>query len=178
MTKEEATEYETKLKDEMRQAAAELNLEEDLGSCLVEHHIIIYCKEVGKVFNGEDIKICFQEALIAGLQGAASLSAEDVFLYIRLLVTAAVLTGCVKEGKYDALEPYVIFCLHIKDVYGKGIKDEQFFRELRGWFRQKGEKAPAAASIMKAVENLNEMGILDIEDGKIYLKECLWGKPE
>ena len=62
--------------------------------------------------------------------------------------------------------------MHIKDAYSKGIKDEQFFRELRGWFRQKGEKAPAAASIMKAVENLKSIigSIPDYDDTLLAIK--------
>ncbi|MGN0131248.1 MAG: hypothetical protein ACI4AA_02275 [Lachnospiraceae bacterium] len=177
MTREKAIDYENQLKDKLRQTATELNLKEDIGNSLAEHYITIFCKEEKMIFDGENIRIDFKEALIAGLKSAASTaSADDVFSYIQLLIASAVLTGCAADGEYDLPEAYVVYCLHTKEAYDKGIREEQFVREMRSWYRRKEDKVPNGDSIMRAVGNLNAMKIVDIEDGKLYLKKHLWGK--
>ena len=83
MTRKEAMEYNDSLKKELEQAALKCGLEESVGAYIVDNYITVLPEDArkGMIFLGEDsasykagnIKMNLKEAIIAGLEFAASI---------------------------------------------------------------------------------------------------------
>lgn len=66
----------------------------------------------------------------------------------------------------------------MKGAYQSGIEEEQFILYLREWYmQQKGIKLERR-EIVEVINRLYKMKVTDFENGKICLKEKVWGKLE
>lgn len=75
-------------------------------------------------------------------------------------------------------EAYILYFLHQNNCYERRIDEEDFQSEFKMWCEEKLESYPDGAKCEKALRTLRKYKIIDIEDGKIYLKERIIGHVE
>ena len=186
MTRKEAMEYNDSLKKELEQAALEYGLEESAGTYIVDNYITVLPEDArkGMIFLGEDsasykagnIKMDLKKAIIAGLEFVASVSKpESVFNYIQLIIVSAFFIGKSVKRKLGRMEAYVVYLLHKKGAYDTGVEEERFIAEVQEWYRQKEGKTVGREEVVDAINNLYGIKAADFNNGKIYLKEYVWG---
>lgn len=186
MNRKEAIEYNESLKKELEQIALQYGLEKLVGTYIVDNYITVLPEDArkGMIFLGEDsasykvgnIKIDFKKAILAGLELVASVSKpESVFNYIQLIVTSVFFIGKSVKQELSRLEAYVVYLLHKKDAYDTGVEEERFIAEVQEWYRQKEGKTVGREEVVDAINNLYGIKVADFNNGKIYLKEYVWG---
>lgn len=160
-----------------------------MGTYIVDNYITVLPEDArkGMIFLGKDaasykggnIRIDFKKAVMAGLEFAASISEpESVFNYIQLIIAAAFFIGKSVKQELSRLEAYVVYLLHKKGAYDAGIDEERLIGEVQEWYQQKEGKAVGWEEVVGVINNLYSIKAADFSNGKIYLKEHVWGTVE
>lgn len=187
MTRKEAMEYDNALKQELERTALQYGMEEKVGDDLVDHFITVIPEDArkGMIFLGKDsisykpgnVKIDLKKALVIGLEYVASINKpESVFNYIQILIVSIFFV--VKSVKQDIgkLDAQVVYFLHERDAYEIEIEEETFICEMQEWYQQRYGEIIERADIVEALNFLNEVEVINFVDGKICLKEKVYGK--
>ena len=185
MNRKKAMEYNDRLKEELEQLALEYSLEESMGTYMVDNCITVIPEDArkGMVFLGREaasykmgnIKIDLKKAIIAGLEFIASVSKpESVFNYIQLIIVSVFFIEKSMKQKLDKMDAHIVYLLHKNNTYNIGIEEEKFINEVREWYKQNEEKDVTKEMVVKVINNLYEMKIVDLNNGYIYLKEYVW----
>lgn len=189
MNRKEAMEYNDCLKKKLEQAALKYDLDESTGAYIADNYITVLPEDArkGMIFLGEDsasykagnIKIDFKKAVMAGLELAASISKpESVFNYIQLLIASTLFIGKSVKHELTRLEAYIVYLLHKKGAYDRGIDENLLIGEVQEWYQHKEGKEVGREEVVNAINNLYSLNVADFDNGKIYLKEHVWGKEE
>ena len=171
MTRQDAIEYDNWLKSGLMQEAEVLGLGEKAGSDLADRYITVIPDDErkGMVFLGEEaasyklgnVRLDLKKAIVAALELAAS-------FFIQKSTKQEI-------GKNEA---YILYFLHQKNCYERGIDEEDFQDEFKIWCEEKMESCPDGVKCKKALRTLRKYKVIDIEDGKIYLRERVIGYVE
>ena len=78
------------------------------------------------------------------------------------------------KQKLDKMDAHIVYLLHKNNTYNIGIEEEKFINEVREWYKQNEEKDVTKEMVVKVINNLYEMKIVDLNNGYIYLKEYVW----
>jgi len=114
---------------------------------------------------------------VAGIGYVTSVSRpESIFSYIQLLIVSAIFIGKATEQKLSGIETYAVYLLHMKDAYHFGVEEETFIGELQEWCSTKGGIETNREKVVEALNHLYAMKTADFEEGKISLREQVWGK--
>lgn len=186
MTRQEAIDYDNELKNKMMLAAENLGLDKKTGADIVNDYIIVIPDDErkGMIFLGNDaasykfgnIRLDLKKAIAAGLELAASVNLpESFFNYLQMLIIGAFFIQKSTKQEIGKLEAYIVYRLHIRNAYEIGIQEETFLEDFKKWYQERQEKSLDATDIALLVKRLYQMKVLDIDDGKIYLKERVIG---
>ena len=189
MTRQKAMEYDGKLSSKLQDYADDCGENPETAKNIVDHFIeFIPDDDVkGMVFlNDEPVsyklgnaRIDLRKAILAGLELAASVNRpESIFNYIQLLIVSALFIRNATRQELTGIEAYAVYLLHRKGAYPFRIEEEQFILDLQQWYTQQKGDVLDLEEIQKAVSHLCAMNVTDSEDGKICLKEKVWGKLE
>lgn len=189
MTRQEAITYDNWLKNELMQAAGELGLSEKAGSDIADRYIMVIPDDERKgiIFLGEksasyklgNIRMDLKKAIVAGMELAASVSLpENFFNYLQLLIVGAFFIQKSTKQEIGKEEAYILYFLHQRNCYERGIDEMDFQNEFKMWCKGNLENCPDRLECEKAIMRLYGQKMIDIEDGKIYLKECVIGHAE
>jgi hypothetical protein len=189
MNRQKAMEYDENLGRELQDFADNCGENEETAKNIIDHFIEFIPDDdiKGMVFLNDDpvsyklgnVRLDLRKAILAGLELAASVSRpESIFNYIQLLIVSALFIRNAARQELTGIEAYAVYLLHRKDAYQSGIDEEQFILDLQEWYtQQKGIKLERD-QIVESINHLYEMKVADFENGKIYLKEKIWGKLE
>ena len=189
MTRQDAIEYDNWLKSGLMQEAEVLGLGEKAGSDLADRYITVIPDDErkGMVFLGEEaasyklgnVRLDLKKAIVAALELAASVSLpESLFNYLQLLIVGAFFIQKSTKQEIGKNEAYILYFLHQKNCYERGIDEEDFQDEFKIWCEEKMESCPDGVKCKKALRTLRKYKVIDIEDGKIYLRERVIGYVE
>lgn len=187
MTRQQAMAYDDKLSRKLQGYAGDCGENEAVAKGIVADFVeFLPDDDVKKmVFLGNDpvsyklgnARIDLRKAIGAGVEFAASVSRpESMFTYIQLLIVSVLFIRNITRQELNGLEAYVVYLLHIRGAYQFGIEEEQFILDMQEWHMQQKGIMPERAKIVETINHLYEMKVADFEDGKICLKEKVWGK--
>ena len=187
MDRQQALKYDTELNERLQKYAEDCGEDATVGKSIVEQFIEFLPDDElkGMVFLGRNPVSCklgnarlnLKKAIVAGIEYAASVSRpESTFGYIQLLIISAIFIGNATEQKLNGIEAHAVYLLHMKDAYQFGIEEEKFIGELQEWCSAKGDIETNSEKVVEALNHLYAMKTADFEDGKISLKEKVWGK--
>lgn len=189
MTRQRAMEYDDKLGKKLQDYASECGENAEVAKNIVDNFIEFIPDDdiKGMVFLNDDpvsyklgnARIDLRKAILAGLELAASVSRpESIFNYIQMLIVSALFVRNVTRQELNGIEAYTVYLLHMKGAYQFSIEEGQFILDLQEWYTQQKGMALEKGKIVEAINHLYEMKVAGIEDGKICLKEKVWGKLE
>lgn len=189
MTRQEALDYDNELKNKMTQEATMLGLEGNTGSSIVDNYIMvipddarkgmIFLRDEAVSYKFGNIRMDLKKAIVAGLELMASVSCpESLFNYVQLLVVGALFIQKVTQQNIGKIEAHIVYYLHIRNGYEIGIERESFIDDLFKWNKAKNENILNPVEIENAIKNLYKWKVIDIVDGKIWLKEIVVGITE
>lgn len=187
VTRGEAIQYDSFLKEELKQVAVQYNLDGVMGEYLVDNHIILIPDDArkGMIFLGDNsvsykkgnIKFDLKKALVAGLELVASISEpESAFNYIQLIIVCIFFIEKATKQEISKLEAYTIYLLHIEGVYSPGIEEGLFICEVQKLYEKREGECLEEKKIIEAINHLYEIKVVDFEEGEIYLIETVWLK--
>ena len=173
MTRQQAVEYDSKLSKELQGYASDSGEDKTVATNIVDNFIefipendmkgMIFLRNDPASYKLGNVRLDLKKAILAGLELAASASRpESIFNYIQMLIVSV----------------YIIYLLHIKGAYQSDIEEEQFIHDLQEWYMQRENTTLERGKIVGAINHLYEMKAVDFENGKIRLKEKVWGKLE
>lgn len=189
MIRQRAKEYDDKLGRKLQDYASECGENVEVAKNIVDNFIEFIPDDdiKGMVFLNDDpvfyklgnARIDLRKAILAGVELVASVSRpESVFNYIQLLIISALFVRNITRQELNGIEAYTVYLLHMKGAYQFSIKEEQFILDLQEWYTQQKGTALEKEKIVEAINHLYKMKVADFEDGKICLKENVWGKLE
>ena len=189
MDRQQAVKYDGDLRERISDNAKKFGEDEAFGRCIVDQFVeFLPDDEIkGMIFLGRDpvsyklgnARINLKQAMLAGVEFAASASRpESIFNYIQLLIISVLFIRNATGQNLNGIEAGAVYLLHRKNVYGFGIDEDQFIRDLKGWYCQKGDEEPSREEVVEAINHLYAMKAADFNNGKIFLKEKVWGKME
>lgn len=186
MTRQEAVEFDNELKTKLMKVSAELGLDEKMGAGITESYIMVIPDDdrKGMIFLGKDIvsyklgnvRLDLKKAIAAGLELVAAINHPDSFFnYLQLVIVAAFFVQKSTGKAIGKVEAYLVYFLHIRNSYEIGMEEDLLVKEFLTWHQAYGGQTIAESEIRTAVNNLYSQKILDINSGKIYLKERVVG---
>lgn len=189
MTRQDAIEYDNWLKSGLMQEAEVLGLGEKAGSDLADRYITVIPDDErkGMVFLGEEaasyklgnVRLDLKKAIVAALELAASVSLPESFFNLFAIIDCwGIFYPEIYETGDWKNEAYILYFLHQKNCYERGIDEEDFQDEFKIWCEEKMESCPDGVKCKKALRTLRKYKVIDIEDGKIYLRERVIGYVE
>lgn len=189
MTRQQAMEYDNQLNKLLQAYAENCGKDNMIAKSIVDNYIEFLPESDLKrmIFLGNDpvsyklgnVRIDLKKAILAGVELAASISMpESVFHYIQMLIVAILFIRSATQQKMNGLESYIIYLLHIKGTYQFGIEEEQFIRDFQEWYMLQKSITLKRQMVVDTINHLYELKAIDIENGKIILKEKVWGKME
>lgn len=189
MNRQKAMEYDEKLGRELQDFADSCGENKETAQNIVDNFIEFIPDDdiKGMVFLNDDpvsyklgnVRLDLRKAMLAGLELAASVSRpESIFNYIQLLIVSALFIRNATRQELTGIEAYAVYLLHMKGAYQLGIEEEQFILDLRKWYMQQKGIMLERREIAEAINRLYKLKVADFENGKIYLKEKVWGKLE
>lgn len=187
MNRQQALKYDTELNERLQKYAEDCGEEAAVGKSIAEQFIEFLPDDElkGMVFLGREpvsyklgnARLNLKKAIVAGIEYAASVSRpESIFSYIQLLIVSAIFIGKATEQKLNGIEAHAVYLLHMKGAYHFGIAEENFIGELQDWCSTKGGIETNREKAVEALNHLYAMKTADFEDGKISLREQVWGK--
>lgn len=189
MTRQKAIEHDENLCRKLQEYAGSCGESEETVKGIVDNFIEFIPDDdiKGMVFLNSDpvsyklgnARLDLRKAMLAGLELAASLSRpESLFNYIQLLIVSVLFIRNITRQELNGVEAYTVYLLHMKGAYQAGIEEEQFMLDLQEWYIQQKGVTLVRGQIVESINHLYEMRVADFENGKIYLKEKVWGKLE
>ncbi len=189
MNRQQAVKYDSELREIIESYAKNYGEDDALGKNIVDQFVeFLPDNEIkGMVFLDGDpvsrklgnVRLDLKQAMLAGVEFAASVSRpESIFNYIQLLIISILFIRNVTEQKLSGVEARAVYLLHMKNAYTFGIDEEQFICDVQEWYCQKGDEKPAREKVVEAINHLYTMKTADFDNGKIYLKERVWGRME
>ncbi len=120
-----------------------------------------------------------KKAILAGLEFVASInSPEIIFNYIQLLIVSALFIGTTTRQPISRLEAYAVYWLHVNGAYQLVVREDCFVSEFQEWYQQKEGRALQREEVVRTINHLYEMKVIDFNNGEIYLKEKVFGTME
>lgn len=189
MTRQQAVEYDNKLSKELQDYASNFGEDKTVAMNIVDNFIEFLPEDdmKGMIFLRNDpvsyklgnVRLDLKKAILAGLELAASVSRpESIFNYIQMLIVSALFIRSITRQELNGIEAYIVYLLHIKGAYQSDIDEEQFIHDLQEWYLQRENTMLEREKMVGAINHLYEMKVADFENGKIRLKEKVWGKLE
>ena len=189
MTREEAMKYDNTLKQELEQTALRYDMEETAGDYLVDNFItvipedarkgMIFLEKNSASYKAGNVKIDLKKALVAGLEYVASVNkTESIFNYIQLIIVSVFFVVKSMKQEIGKLEAQVVYFLHERDAYEVGIEEEEFICAMQKWYQQREGEILEKRDVDEALHSLYEVEIVAFDEGKVYLKEKVFGKVE
>lgn len=186
MTREEAIEYDNALKQRLGETALQYNMAETVGDYLVDNFITVVPEDArkGMIFLGEDsasykagnVKIDLKKALVTGLEYVAAVNRpESLFNYIQIIIISVLYVVKSVKQEIGKLEAKAVYFLHERCAYEVGIEEEEFVFAMRKWYQQREGEVLEQKDIHTVIHFLQEIKVIVIDDGKIFLAEKVYG---
>lgn len=186
MTRQEAIEFDDELKTKLMKTSAELGMDEKTGAGIVDRYIMVIPDDdrKGMIFLGNDavsyklgnVRLDLKKAIAAGLELVAAINhPENLFNYLQLVIVAAFFVQKSTGRAIGKTEAYMVYFLHIRNGYEIDMDEDLLVKEFSTWYQEYSGQATAESEIRTAIDNLYNQKILDINSGKIYLKERVVG---
>lgn len=177
------------MKNVLVREAGTLGLSDKSGNDLVDRYITVLPDDErkGMIFLGEEsasyklgnVHLNLKRAIGAALELVASVSIpENFFAYLQLLIVGAFFIQKFTKQEIGKEEAYIVYFLHQRNCYERGIDEKNLQNEFKTWYEEKMESHLNEVKYQKAVGTPCKYKIIDIEDGKIYLKEYVIGHVE
>ena len=174
------------LKNVLVREAGTLGLSDKSGNDLVDRYITVLPDDErkGMIFLGEEsasyklgnVHLNLKRAIGAALEPVSI--PENFFAYLQLLIVGAFFIQKFTKQEIGKEEAYILYFLHQRNCYERGIDEKNLQNEFKTWYEEKMESHLNEVKYQKAVGTLCKYKIIDIEDGKIYLKEYVIGHVE
>lgn len=190
MTRKEANELDIELKRIIQESTYGRNIGSQIGECIVDNFVeftpddaiqgMIFGKTPASYKIG-NVKLNLKGALLKGVEFCASISKPDSFIeYIQLLMLTVLFIAKASKQELSKVEAYIVYWLHSKEVYFKeidlGVNEEILIPEILELYDKKEGKKLEKEEIIKAINHLYLMKVIEIDSGIIYLKEKVYGK--
>lgn len=186
MTRQEAIEYDNKLKCKMEQAAEKYSFDAAVGADIVGKYIMILPDDArkGMIFLGntscsykwENITFDLKKSIVAGFELVSAVNEpESVFNYMQLLLVGVLFIQKSIKIELNKLDAFVVYYLHIEDTYHVGIEEEIFIQNFSFWYQEYKGEILGAEEIRESLNRLYVMKCVNIINGIVYLKERVVG---
>ena len=94
------------------------------------------------------------------------------------MIVSVLFIRSITRQELEGIEAHIVYMLHIKGAYQSDIEEERFIHDLQEWYTQRENTMLEREKIVGAINHLYEMKVADFKNGKICLKEKVWGKLE
>lgn len=189
MTRQQAMEYDDKLNEELQNYAGNYGEDKMVAKNIVDNFIEFIPEDDIKnmICLGSDpvsyklgnARLDLKKAILAGVELAASVSRpESIFNYIQMLIVSVLFIRSATRQELNRIEAYIVYLLHMKGAYQSGIEEEQFIHDMQEWYMQREDASLEREQVVEAINHLYKMKVADFENGKICLKEKVWGTIE
>lgn len=186
MNRKQANELDDHIRKQLEEHSIQNKLNPQFGNIIMDRYLKIIPNTTKReliFLNGEpasykpgNIKLDLRSGLIAVAEFVASLSKPtSIFEYVQLVILSALCIGMISKKELDHNSAIAVYVLHKQNAYKTGITLEQLKNEIEripdGSFLEDFE----IEKLDKVINNLLKWKIIDIEEGKLYLKELVWG---
>lgn len=189
MDRDKAVEYKQELSQILQNCAGSYGKNEEMAKRIIENFVeflpeskikgIIFLQHDPISYKFGNVRLDFKQALAAGFEFVASVSnPESIFNYIQLLLVSIVFIRNATKQPLGELEAMVVYMLHTKEMYTPRMEEERFICAIQKWYFQKKNKKIEYESIVEAINHLYDMETVGFNNGKIFLKESVWGRME
>lgn len=127
-----------------------------------------------------NVKIEFKRAILNGIEYVATVNRpESIFNYIQLLIITVLFIKSVTKIELSEVESHMVYWLHKENWYQDGIEEELLINNLQEYFKDNNIfQEVVDTKIVNAINHLYQINVIDINEGKVYLREKIWGKME
>lgn len=189
MTRKQANEYDNELKTRLEKSAGRILMDRQTGAYIVDNFIefipedhvrgMIFLGDESASYKAGNVRIDLKKAILAGLEFVASISApESIFNYIQLLIVSAIFIAKISKQELGTLEAQIVYRLHSRDIYKPGVDENSFIQDFQEWYQEKEGNTIAREDVIKAINRLYDIKVVDFQEENIYLKEKVWGELE
>lgn len=185
MNRQQAIFYNEQLSEQLKNQANSWGIDTELGKRIVDDFVMFLPESElkGIILLGSDstsyklgnVRLDLKNAIMAGLEFIASISQpEDIMNYIQLLIVAVIFIKNITGKELDGRESRLVYFLHVKNAYTNGVEEDTLAYEMKTWYQD--EEIIEKDEMTKTIDRLCEMNVIEIDCGKLFLKEKVLGK--
>lgn len=185
MNRKEAEKWDQKIREYLINMSHDLEIQEDTASLIADKYLEIIPDSLEKniVFLNEDsyslkpgnIKLDMKCFIIAGIEFFASISnPESLFNYIQLALLIIIFAGKIGIKKLNKECSVIVFALHQLGAYDSYVSEEQIKEKVNKICEER--EMDFVTNFTELLNQLYEMGVIKMENGRIALNESVWGE--
>lgn len=187
MTTDEAKFLNTQIIEYLRQYSQTLEIKQDFAFNILDKYLevipeiqkrdIVFLGKNAKSIKPGNIRIDLKGLLIEAVTFAASVGIPDtLFEMIQLALQGCIFIFKVSEIKLGKEEAEVVYVLHEMGAYHRKIEELKVKEEISQMMKNGRIKEFNLERFEERINNLLKIHVIDMSDGKIELKEYVWGK--
>lgn len=185
MNRKEAEKLDQKIREYLINMSHDLKIQEDMASLIADKYLEIIPDTLEKniVFLNKDsyslkpgnIKLNMKCFVMAAIEFFASISnPESLFSYIQLALLIIIFVGKIEIKKLNKECSVIVFALHQFSAYDFYVSEEQIKEKVDKICEEK--EMDFVTNFTESLNQLYEMRVIKMENGRIALNESVWGE--
>lgn len=187
LTKDEAERLNTQIIEYLGEYSQAFGIKKDFALSILDNHIeiipemqkrdIIFLGKNAKSIKPGNIKIDLKGLVMAAVEFASSVGVPDtLFEFIQLVLQGCIFIFKVTQVKLGKEEAEVVYVLHEIGAYRNEVEESRVKEELCKMIKNGKIKEFSLNRFDELINNLLKIHVISLNDGKIELKEYVWGK--
>lgn len=124
-----------------------------------------------------NIRLDFRSVVAAAVEFVVSINKpESIFEYIQLGIISVCCIETITKKELNHNEAVVVYVLHKRDAYMRGMTQEQLLKEIRELVDAYKIKMFEFEEVDEILDDLLSWNVLYMKEEKLYLNEQVWGK--
>lgn len=187
MTRNEAERLNAQIIEYLAGYSQTLGVEKDFAVNMVDSHLevipetqkrdIVFLGKNARSIKPGNIKLDLKGLIMAAIELTSSIGVPDtLFESIQLVLQGCIFIFKVTEVKLGKEEAEIVYVLHELGAYCNEVEESRIKEELRRMMEIGRIENFDLGRFDMLVNNLLKIRVIDVTDGRILLKEYVWGK--
>lgn len=187
MTRNEAEQLNAQIIEYLGEYSQILGIESDFAFNVVDDYLevipetqkkdIVFLGKSARSIKPGNIKIDLKGLIMAAIELTSSIGVPDnLFELIQVVLQGCIFIFKVTEVKLGKEEAEVVYVLHELGAYCNEVEESRIKEELRRMLKIGRIENFDLDRFDERVNNLLKIHVIDMTDGRIMLKEHVWGK--
>lgn len=187
MTRNEAERLNAQIIEYLAEYSQTLGIEKDFAVNTVDSYLevipetqkrdIVFLGKNARSIKPGNVKLDLKGLIMAAIELASSIGVPDnLFELIQLVLQGCIFIFKVTEVKLGKEEAEIVYVLHELGAYCNEVEESRVKEELRRMMEICRIESFDLGRFDTLVNNLLKIRVIDVTDGRIILKEYVWGK--